>query len=348
MDIKNEAHRAQLLRDVRYFHLRGLEQKLIPCDISFNLKRNQPEILIRLEDIRQSGISFKPDITPSNSSSGSGSNDPSTAGHSPGPGNPQSPAPSISASLSRAGTVAYARPYTDDHANTNILILEVSSTESTTLHFPASAPKPTPETPLSLELRATFHSNTMARITSLFSVIASKMGLPATQPLGLMMLASGGGVATQPISPANSGVSDRRVRIRISPDCYIEMDKTPVELGVDRESGRLGIKRINAERRMKRVKVSEKGYEYDGDAEVGVSEWVWGGAKKTESQMQNEAGGEEEEVSDEWIVKRAHWRLRVEPVDGDGARMQVVLCGVRIEGYAAERSRNRERGFLGA
>jgi len=187
----------------------------------------------------------------------------------------------------------------------------------------------------------------MARITSLFSVVASKMGLPATQPLGLMMLASGGGVATQPVSPANSGVSDRRVRVRICSDCYIEIDNVPMELGIDPASGRLGIKRVHAERRTKRAKVPERGHQYDDDVEAEKDEWVWGGTKRVESWMQNEEG-EDEEVSEEWVIKRAHWRLRVEPVDGDTTKMRVVLCGVRIEGYAAERSRNRERGFLGA
>ncbi|OKL61340.1 hypothetical protein UA08_03232 [Talaromyces atroroseus] len=61
LHIKNEAHRAELLRDCRYLHLRGAEQKLIPHDISFNPERGRSEIVIRLEDIRQSGIQFVPD-----------------------------------------------------------------------------------------------------------------------------------------------------------------------------------------------------------------------------------------------------------------------------------------------
>ncbi|KAF2715596.1 hypothetical protein K504DRAFT_446436 [Pleomassaria siparia CBS 279.74] len=350
VDIRNETHRAQLLRDVRYFHLRGLEQKLIPCDISFNLKRNQSEILIRLEDIRQSGISFKPDGPPSNSSSGSESKAHSTSGRGslgPGPSKSMSPAPSLSGHQPGAGgIVSYARPYTDDHTSTNVLVLEVSSSESTTLHFPLSAPIPSSDAPLSLDLRATFHANTLARITSLFSVVASKMGLPATQPLGLMMLASGGGIAAQPVSPANSGVSERKVRVRLASDCYIEMDNAPVELGIDPKSGRLGVKRTSLERRIKRVRVSEERYEYDADVEVEKSEWVWGGAKKDESYTHSESGEEEEEeAGEEWIVKRAQWRLRVEPVEGEGAKMQVVLCGVKIEGFTIERSRNRQRAF---
>ncbi|KAF7125658.1 hypothetical protein CNMCM5793_001897 [Aspergillus hiratsukae] len=56
LQIRNEEHRAELLRDCRYFHLRGLEQKLIPHHISFNPIRQRSEIVIRLDDVRPSGV----------------------------------------------------------------------------------------------------------------------------------------------------------------------------------------------------------------------------------------------------------------------------------------------------
>lgn len=97
--IRNEEHRAELLRDCRYFHLRGLEQKLIAHHISHNLSRGKSEIIIRLEDIRQSGISFVNDASPSD----------------------RSPL---------GGWVNYARPFVDETAHE--LILEIGS-ESTHL-----------------------------------------------------------------------------------------------------------------------------------------------------------------------------------------------------------------------
>ncbi|KAJ9292701.1 hypothetical protein DTO271G3_8515 [Paecilomyces variotii] len=66
LHIKSEDHRAELLRDCRYFHLRGLEQKLIPHNISYNPERRKSEIIIRLEDVRQSGISFVSDSSNDN------------------------------------------------------------------------------------------------------------------------------------------------------------------------------------------------------------------------------------------------------------------------------------------
>ncbi|RMZ79080.1 hypothetical protein DV737_g3586, partial [Chaetothyriales sp. CBS 132003] len=61
LNIRNEVHRSELLRDCRYFHLRGLEQKIIAHDISYNLERQKHEICLRLEDIKPSGVSFHPD-----------------------------------------------------------------------------------------------------------------------------------------------------------------------------------------------------------------------------------------------------------------------------------------------
>ena len=68
LHIRNNDHRTELLRDCRYFHLRGLEQKLIMHHISYNVERQKSEIIIRLEDIRQSGISFVGDTSPSDRS----------------------------------------------------------------------------------------------------------------------------------------------------------------------------------------------------------------------------------------------------------------------------------------
>lgn len=92
ISIRDEEHRASLLRDCRYFHLRGLEQKLIPYHISYNLERQKSEVVIRLEDIRQSGVSFVPETTSSES-------------------------------VVTSGWVNYARPFVDDKPHE--LIVEI-------------------------------------------------------------------------------------------------------------------------------------------------------------------------------------------------------------------------------
>jgi hypothetical protein len=61
LHIRNDEHRAELLKDCRYYHFRGLEQKLIPHHISFNLARGRNEIAIRLEDVRPVGVTGEQD-----------------------------------------------------------------------------------------------------------------------------------------------------------------------------------------------------------------------------------------------------------------------------------------------
>ncbi|KAL4762718.1 uncharacterized protein BDW70DRAFT_133615 [Aspergillus foveolatus] len=94
LHVESEAQRAELLRDCRYFHLRGLEQKLIPHHISFNPLRRRSEIVIRLEDVRRSGIRVEaPSPSPDSREGGSGV------------------------------SVQYARPFADDSPHD--LILEI-------------------------------------------------------------------------------------------------------------------------------------------------------------------------------------------------------------------------------
>ncbi|KAI1403344.1 hypothetical protein F4819DRAFT_232005 [Hypoxylon fuscum] len=103
--IRDDEHRASLLRDCRYFNFKGLEQKLIPHHINYNLARRRWEITLRLEDILKSGISIATDImTPT-----------------PTGGNEHI-----------SGWVNYMRPYEDDKHHE--LILEIGG-ENTKLHL---------------------------------------------------------------------------------------------------------------------------------------------------------------------------------------------------------------------
>ncbi|KAI0136875.1 BTB/POZ domain-containing protein [Xylariales sp. AK1849] len=101
--IRNEEHRANLLRDCRYFNFKGLEQKLIPHSISYNQARQRNEIVLRVEDILKSGITIASDPLMMY-----GGGDPSS------------------------GWVNYARPYEDERANE--LILEIGG-ETTKVHL---------------------------------------------------------------------------------------------------------------------------------------------------------------------------------------------------------------------
>ena len=160
------------------------------------------------------------------------------------------------------------------------------------------------------------------------------------------MMQSGGGVAAQPVSPANSGISESRVRVRWEYDAWVECDGYAVEVARDAE-GRVGVRRRRQQLQQQQQQSSHKDHLNDDDEEDSEDEdedeaaderdWVWGGPRDSDYEER------------EWIVKRGHWRLRLEPVESvDGiGRMQVVMCAVRIEAVSGERARNRRRGFLG-
>ncbi|KAK6332142.1 hypothetical protein TWF718_002676 [Orbilia javanica] len=90
VEIRNDTHRAALLRDCRYYHLRGLEQKLIAHTVSYNATREREEITIRIEDIKPSGLNF-----------------------------------ALDSSDKMLGFVTYARPFNDDTGRE--LVLEISN-----------------------------------------------------------------------------------------------------------------------------------------------------------------------------------------------------------------------------
>ncbi|KAJ4136277.1 hypothetical protein NW768_003888 [Fusarium equiseti] len=95
--IRNETHRQELLSDARYFHFKGLEQRLIPHSLSYNQATRRDEIVLRLENIQKSGISVF-----------------------------------VSNTDPLAGYVQYARPYLEDKPAE--LVLEIGG-ETTKLHF---------------------------------------------------------------------------------------------------------------------------------------------------------------------------------------------------------------------
>lgn len=288
--IKSEEHRAELLRDARYFHLKGLEQRLIPHKISYNVARQKPEILIRLEDLRQSGVSVVADSTPTQSSAS-------------GAASPSSCTSRISSTA--PGWVHYQRPYVDSEAYS--LILDINEEcivflDPTTIGHPARLG------------RATFFRQTLARITSLFSVVANKMNLPVMQPLGLMMLERGTGVASLPVSPGNTGISDERVRVRVGRDASVTVDGRAWELGVGYTGGEAN----------------------EMDREDGRPS----GQQATEGT-----------TGEEWAVKKSQWRLRIQfaqmgPISGAKSRMEVIMGAVKMEAFSSERGRNESRGFL--
>ncbi|KXT06725.1 hypothetical protein AC578_8605 [Pseudocercospora eumusae] len=206
VEVRSEQHRQELLRDARYYHLKGLEQRLIPHNITFNLGRQKSEILMRLEDIRTSGVSFVADRDRDSASAA-------------------------------AGWIHYQRPYVDSEAYS--LIVEIGGDENTILTVEPRSPSS-----LARMARATFHRQTLSRVTRLFSVIADKMNLRITQPLGLMMVERGAGVASLPVSPRCTGMSEEKVKVRIGRDADVVVDGNMWSVGGEGEECSMEVDRV--------------------------------------------------------------------------------------------------------
>jgi hypothetical protein len=300
LHIKDEDHRAELLRDCKYFHLKGLEQKLIRHSISFNLARNRHEITLRLEDVRQSGISVV--------------------------GDPSSPLPLDLSSTSTpvsfvpppvSGWVNYARPFVDDRAYE--LVLEIGD-ECTRLHLSS--------------MRCEFFGDGKTRVSRLFEVIATKLNLPTSQPLGLLM--KKGGASSQPASPGNTPISEDWVRCILSEESFVRLDgkelKSHFHLGTGNDESISGNSSVASD-------------EMEGGTGGGVLHLSQPARKRRRTEISS--GGEEKES---WIIKTGQWRLRVQNArggngNGKGA-IECVLVAVKIDAVSSELGRNMQRGFL--
>ncbi|KAJ9664103.1 hypothetical protein H2201_005343 [Coniosporium apollinis] len=298
VNITDEAHRADLLRDARYFHLKGLEQRLLPVATSFNAARNEPEMVIRLEDVRLSGISYVPDTVPASSAVAGGTSESATSMDNvvaPGPGH-----------------VVYSRLFTDDHQHS--LILEISGADPMRLDtwkMRATFDTPTSEsgTPATLEA-----PTTKSRLVSLLTVLASKMNLPVTQPIGSTAANSGSGLSARPLKLSSSGLVDGdSIKFLMDRDTFIEVDGMAVKRG----DGVIAPGNFAALETWKIITQPSK----DNDTEITVA------------------------LPQEWVVSRSQWRLRVEHAESGG--LEAVLCAVRIEATSCGWERNRRRGFLG-
>ena len=145
IEIRSDKHRQNLLRDARYFNFRGLEQRLITHRISFNSRKEVEEIEIRLEDVRQTGISFVAD-----KDGVDGSERRNNA----------------------SGEVYYARPYVDDEPRG--LILEIGDADGVEVLLDVGG-----------RIGGVgFERQTAARMRRLAGIVNEKIGLPALTARG--------------------------------------------------------------------------------------------------------------------------------------------------------------------
>ncbi|KAL2265796.1 hypothetical protein VTJ83DRAFT_6896 [Remersonia thermophila] len=190
--IRDEDHRAALLRDCRYFNFKGLEQRLIPHAVSFNMARARHEMVLRLRDLLKSGISVQLEPTPA---------DP------------------------LAGWVHYARPYVDTDRSYE-LIVEIGE-EATRLRFDAEPSAaggslwPADAGGGGVAARAEFFGDTRRRVTKLFEVPARELRQQRRRHPG--GTPGGGGTA----GPGSTALSEDMVKVVLDADTSVILDGKP-------------------------------------------------------------------------------------------------------------------------
>jgi hypothetical protein len=324
VNIRNETHRQELLRDARYFHFKGLEQRLIPHSISYNQLRRRDEITLRLENIQKSGV-------------GVGQHGQAQLHHHQQQGGVSRDDDHLAAS---SIWINYARPYVDERPSE--LILEIGG-EDTKIHFNAMGPGgPGP--------RAEFFRDTKARVARLFEVIATKLNLPpTTQPLGLLM--ASGGAGSQPATPGNTPLSEDLVRVAIEPETAITLDgKELVGGGASTEVAEL----------LASAGAGAGYYTLDSPASSSAASVVASNnnniSSGSSSNNNNSSNPRKRRRADgstvggsgpeEWIVRTGQWRLRIQGARGGKSSVECVLVAVKLDAMSSELGRNVARPFL--
>ncbi|KAF3481038.1 uncharacterized protein GIQ15_03797 [Arthroderma uncinatum] len=322
--IRDEEHRACLLRDCRYYHLRGLEQKLIPHEISYNLERRRSEITVRLEDIRPSGVAFVHDGSPSSS----------TASTSPG------------------GWVHYSRPFVDDdHCE---LIIEIGS-ESTLIDLATMRAElhgltkarvtslcqviankmnlPT-NAPLGLLMMSGNKETTSAAGNTALGGDRIKIYIDGSADITLdgepflgahprdLSHGNAGNHASNNASNnvsnnASSGITNDIQALAYQPGA----SHTPLEGNISPLTPSALYSRLQAPTAVQpNQQLPRKRRRVDGG-----------------------------DRSRQWIVDKGQWRLRVHPLgpsDPNAGKMEVIFVAVKLEAHSGQRGRNARRAFI--
>ena len=330
LHIRNQEHRAELLRDCRYFHLRGLEQKLIAHEISYNLERQRSEICLRLEDVKPSGVSFVSDVR---------YGDAATSG----------------------GWVNYARPFVDDDSFEMILEIGGESTVIDLTDMRADFHGLTKARVSSLfqvvANKMNLPVNAPLGLMMLSGGQAAQPASPGHTPLSedrvkvriertAEVMLNG-----EPYEVDWTGLQ-ARMRAR-APSSASEqntdseaMSETMSPHRLSRTTSKMGAgQRPQPQRQGSHT--SDTGY-VQGQPRLGVppvqTSRLPGGAplpkkRKRQGSMDSPA---------DWIVRTGQWRLRVQPNPQDVIRggLEIVFVAVKLDVYSEEKARNAKRSFL--
>ncbi|KAK6844992.1 hypothetical protein PG995_015102 [Apiospora arundinis] len=225
-----------------------------------------------------------------------------------------------------SGWVNYARPFVDERPYE--MILEVGG-ENSRVNINI--------------MRAEFFGQTKKRLAKLLEVIAGKLGLPETQPLGLLMAT--GGAGSQPPTPGNTPLSEDLVRVVIDTDAHIVLDGKVYQAHTESEDAAAAAP-ISATTAFSATSTSTaNGGGGSGDQESPISA-VGSGFFPPSRKRRRIDPSTGHPASEEWVVRKGQWRLRIQNSRGGKSAAECVLVAVKLDAYSAEYGRNASRGFL--
>lgn len=311
--IRNEEHRQELLRDCKYFHLKGLEQKLIPHEISWNQKRYRQEIVIRLEDIKPSGIAFVADSGSTERFSGKPS----------------------------GGWISYARPFVDDTQRE--LIIEIGG-EQTKVDWRGGRAEFSGTT----NQRVSALFQVIANKLGLPIGNERALGLILMGQSGI----NGSAGPPSPGNPTPSE-DRTKIKIGTDCYVKLDGEEWWDREGVhSREHESLDAENpFGSDAGRSAGGAQSPGLQWrahGGPIGGPPSARPFTGAQgQTGSRKRQKRSGSIDQVG-EWIVRSGQWRLRVQTthgIDGRGG-LEVVLVGVKLDAFSGEYGRNSQKGFL--
>lgn len=327
LHIRDQEHRAELLRDCRYFHLRGLEQKLIAHEISYNLERQRSEICLRLEDVKPSGVSFVSDIR-----------------HSEAPAS--------------GGWVNYARPFVDDTSYEMILEISAESMVVDLKDMRADFHGLTKARVSSLfqvvANKMNLPTNAPLGLMMLSGGQSAQPASPGHTPLSedrvkiriertADIILDG-----EPYEVDWSGLHSR-MQARAASEANTDpeaMSETASTHGLSRTSSFVGMPQPQRPQRQSSVSSDSAAVQAQSHLSVPpvqATRFLSGAPlnKKRKRQDSLESLGD-------WVVRTGQWRLRVQPNPQDLLRggYEIVFVAVKIDAYSEERARNARRSFL--
>ena len=319
LQIRNESHRAELLRDCRYFHLRGLEQKVIAHEITYNLERQKQEICLRLEDVKPSGVSFNP-------------NEP------PAEGNPT------------GGWVYYARPFVDDTSYEMVVEIGGECTVLDLNDMRVDFRNLTKARVSSLfqvvANKMNLPTNAPLGLMMLSGSSGSRSASPGHTPLSedrvkvrfdaaTDIMLNGERLEIDWASPQGQHLSQG------PPLQPSESESDSDMMSEDTSSSKAQGKRPQARQQ------SQATSSQPGRSSLAVPPIQTRASGSEPLTKKRKTRGAPSNLG-EWIIKTGLWRLRVQPNPQDTIRggFEVAFLGVKIDAYSSERARNVRRSFL--